>query len=133
MSQENVEIVRRAFEAFNQGGVEEALPRFAPDIVLYALPEWPGPSEYRGHDGIRALMTEWTENFDDFEMEVGETRAVGDRVLMLAETVGRIKSSRVPIRQPFGGLFGDFRNGQIGETRLFLTCREALEAAGLSE
>jgi hypothetical protein len=89
MSQENVEIVRRAFEAFDHGGVEEALPRFAPDIVL--------------------------------------------GVLMLAETVGRIKGSRVPIRQPFGALFGGFRNGQIGEIRNFLTWRDALEAAGLSE
>jgi ketosteroid isomerase-like protein len=133
MSQENVENVRRAFEAFNQDGVEEALPRFAPDIVLYALPGWPGPSEYRGHNGIRALMSEWTENFDDFEIEVGEIREVGDRVLVLGENVGRIKGSRVPIRLPFGALFGNFRNGQSGETRLFLTWREALEAAGLRE
>ena len=75
----------------------------------------------------------WTENFDDFEMEVHEIREVGDRVLLLAETVGRIKGSRVPIRQPFGAIYWDFRNGQTGKTRNFLTWREALEAAGLSE
>jgi ketosteroid isomerase-like protein len=133
MSQENVEIVRRGFEAFNARGVEAALASFAPDVVLYAFPEWPGPSAYRGHDGMRALMAEWTENFDDFELEVCEVRDVGDRVLVLAETVGRIKGSRVPIRQPFGALYWDFRDGQIGETRNFLTWREALAAAGLRE
>jgi ketosteroid isomerase-like protein len=133
MSQENVEVVRRAFEAFNEGGAEAALASFAPDVVLYAFPEWPGPSEYGGHDGMRALLAEWTENFDDFELEVCEVREVGDRVLVLAETVGRIKGSRVPIRQPFGALYWDFRNGQIGETRNFLTWREALKAAGLRE
>jgi ketosteroid isomerase-like protein len=133
MSQENVEIVRRAFEAFNQGGIEEALPSFVPDNVVYALPEWPGPPEYLGHDGTRALVTEWTEIFDDFKMEVREIRDLGDRVLVLGENPGRIKATGAPIRQPLGALFGDFRNGQIGETRFFLTWREALEAAGLSE
>jgi ketosteroid isomerase-like protein len=133
MSQENVEVVREAFEAFAAGGVQAALTSFAPDVVLYAFPEWPGPSEYRGHDGMRALMAEWTENFDDFEMEVCEVREVGERVLVLAETVGRIKGSGVSIRQPFGAIYWDFRNGQIGETRNFLTWREALEAAGLRE
>jgi ketosteroid isomerase-like protein len=132
MSQQNVEIVRRAFEAFNQGGIEEALPSFAPDIVVYALPEWPGPSEYRGHDGTRALATEWTENFDDFEMEVRDIRDLGDSVLVLGENPVRIKGTDVPMRQPFGALFGDFRSGQIGETRFFPTWRETLEAAGLS-
>src|SRR5436189_2215126 len=125
MSQENVEVVRQGFEAFATGGVEAALASFAPDVVLYAFPEWPGPSEYRDHDGMRALMAEWSENFDDFEMEVHEIREVGDRVLLLAETVGRIKGARVPIRQPFGAFYWDFRNGQIGETRNFLTWREA--------
>jgi ketosteroid isomerase-like protein len=133
MSQENVELVRQGFQAFAAGGVEEALAFFAPNVVLYAFPEWPGPSEYHGHDGVRALMGEWTENFDDFAMEVHEVREVGDTVLVLAETVGRIKASGLPIRQPFGAIYWDFRDGQIGETRNFLTWREALEAAGLSE
>ncbi|MGH2965139.1 MAG: nuclear transport factor 2 family protein [Solirubrobacterales bacterium] len=132
-SQENVEIVRQAFRAFADGGVEAALASFAPDLALYVFPEWPGPSEYRGHDGLRALMAEWTENFDEFEMEVHEVREVGDRVLVLAETVGRIKGSGLPIRQPFGAVYWDFRDGRIGETRNFLTWREALEAAGLKE
>lgn len=101
MSQENVEVVRRLFDAYAAGGVEAALSFFAPSVVLHPYPEWPGPSEYRGHDGIRALMAEWTENFDDFEMEVHEIREVEDRVLLLAETVGRIKGSGVPIREPF--------------------------------
>jgi len=133
MSGENVEVVRRAFEAFNQGGVEAALPCFAPNIVSYPFREWPTASVYRGHDGMRALLAEWTENFDDFELQISEIRQVGERVLVLAETVGRIKGSRVPIRQPFGALYWNFRDGQIGETRNFLTWREALEAAELSE
>jgi ketosteroid isomerase-like protein len=133
MSQENFEIVRRAFEAFAAGGIEAALDFFAPDVVLYAFPEWPGPSEYRGHDGVRALLAEWIENFDDFEFEVREIREARERVLLLGETVGRIKETHAPIRQPFGAIYWDFDDGRMGEGRHFLTWREALEAAGLSE
>jgi hypothetical protein len=65
--------------------------------------------------------------------QVGEASRGRRQVLVLAETVGRIKGSGLPIRQPFGAIYWDFRDGRIGETRNFLTWREALEAAGLSE
>ena len=133
MSQENVEIVRRAYEAFAAGGVEAVVASFAPDAVVYSYPEWAGPSEYRGHDGLRTLLAEWIENFDGFELEVCEVREVGPRVLVLGETVGRIRGSGVPIRQPIGTVWSGFRGGQIGEGRNFLTWREALEAVGLRE
>jgi ketosteroid isomerase-like protein len=133
MSEENVEVVRQTFKAFNSGGVEAALDSWASDAILYTFPEWPGPSDYRGHDGLRALMAEWTENFDEFEMEVHDIRDLGDRVLLLAETVGRIKDSGMPIRQPFGAVYSDFHDGGIGVARNYLTWRAAIEAAGLRE
>jgi hypothetical protein len=37
-------------------------------------------------------QAEWTDNFDDFEFEV-RPRGVGDSVVMLGETVGRINGS----------------------------------------
>jgi hypothetical protein len=82
---------------------------------------------------LRRILVEWTENFDDFEFEIHEIRAVGDRVLLLAELVGTIKGSGVPVRQPLGAIWRDFRDEQLGEGRFFMTWREALEAAGLSE
>ncbi len=133
MSQENVEIVRQIYQAFGAGGVEAALPYLASDSVLYPFAEWPESSEYRGRDGLRRLLAEWTENFDDFEFEIHEIRAVGDRVLLLAEMVGRIKGSGVPVRQPLGAIWWEFRDDQIGKGRFFITWREALEAAGLQE
>ena len=133
MSQENVEIVRKAYEAFAAGGVEATRDFFAADAALFSYPEWAGPSQYRGHDGLRTLLAEWTDNFDEFKLEVREVRRVGDKVVMLGETVGRIKGSGVPIRQPLGAVYSDFRDGRIGEGRNFLTWREALEAVGLSE
>ena len=82
---------------------------------------------------MRALAAVWTENFDEFAFEVREIREVGDKVLMLGETVGTIKGSGVPIRQPIGAVHSDFRDGQIGVTHNFLTWEQALEAVGLRD
>jgi uncharacterized protein len=133
MSRDNVDLVKRTFDAFSSGGVEACLPGFSPDAVIYPFAEWPQSTEYRGHDGLRKLLAEWTDNFDDFAFHVHEVREVGDRVLLLGETTGRIKGSGMPIRQPFGAVFSSFRDGQIGEGHNFLTWDEALEAAGLRE
>ena len=89
--------------------------------------------EYHGHDGLRAIVGVWTENFDDFELAIQEVREVGDRVLVLGETTGRIKGSGVPIRQPLGMVWSGFRDGKIGDQRNFLTWQQALEAVGLRE
>ncbi len=41
MSQENVEIVRRASEAFSSDGFEDALAFFTPDVAWYTSDRWP--------------------------------------------------------------------------------------------
>jgi ketosteroid isomerase-like protein len=56
MSEENVVIVRRAYEALAAGGVEAVAAFFAPDAVIHSFPEWARPPEYRGHDGLRTLL-----------------------------------------------------------------------------
>ena len=41
MSQENVEVLRKAADALNSGGVEALLPFFPEDVVLYPFPDAP--------------------------------------------------------------------------------------------
>jgi ketosteroid isomerase-like protein len=131
MSSENVEIARAAVAAWNDGGGLEGVLEFCPDdVVWHPFPEWPDGAEPRtGHQGVRELMAAWIENFDEWEPVIEEVRDLGDRVLVLGEMSGRIRGTRVPIRQPLGWVCRDFRNGQIGEIRFFLTWRDAVEAA----
>ena len=102
MSRANVELVKRIYEAFAAGGAEAIVPYFPSDVVFIAFPEWLEQSEFPGHDGVRAITAVWTESFDDFGFEVSDIRETGDGVVMLGETVGQIKDSGVPIRQPLG-------------------------------
>jgi ketosteroid isomerase-like protein len=132
MSRENLELVRKTVELFGAGGTEALLACYATDVIVYSVPGWVEDPVYRGHDGIRRLMALWTENFDDIAFDLHEIRESQERVLALFELTGSIKGSGVPIRQPFGAVSADFRDGRIGEIRFFLGWDDALKAVGLA-
>ena len=133
MSEENVEVVRRAFETFSSDGVEALIPFCSPDLVVYPFPEWMEDPVYHGYEGWRELLNGWTQGFEDFAPEIEQLRDAGDnRVIWLGYNTGRIRGTNVPIKQPVGGVhrLGD---GLLLEIHYFMTWSETLEAAGLSE
>ncbi|HEY6654680.1 MAG TPA: nuclear transport factor 2 family protein [Solirubrobacterales bacterium] len=134
MSEKNVGVAREIVEAWNTGGLD-ALLKFCPeDVVWCPFAEWPdGAEPRRGHAGVRELMAAWIDNFDGYQVEIQEIRDLDNRVLVRGEMTGLAKGTGVPIRQPLGWVCSDFREGQIGEVRFFLTWDETLESAGLSE
>ena len=86
MSQENVELVGQAVEAFNEVGMAEAARRFfAPDGVFEEPPEQPTPSVAEGRDAAVRLFEQFDEMWEEHRSEVEEIRAVDDdRVLLLS-------------------------------------------------
>jgi ketosteroid isomerase-like protein len=83
VSQQNVEIVRRSFEAHRAGGIEAAISFHAPDFVWDAGPEQLEDRVYRGHDGARRLDAIFSASFEDYSLVVHEIRAVGEQVIAL--------------------------------------------------
>jgi ketosteroid isomerase-like protein len=135
MSEESVEIVLKAMEAFSAGGIEAALAYADADIVVHPYPEWlEGPEVLHGHDGVR-FVTEWwtTQGFSEPRVELEEVRDAGDKVVALywqsAEAVG----SGDRVVQQSGAVCSGFRDGRVSEVSYFLTWKEALEAAGLGD
>ena len=62
MSSENLEIVERGFEAFNEGGVDGILPMIHPEFVATTPPTLASePDTYRGAEGIHR----WFDSFDE--------------------------------------------------------------------
>src|SRR5215216_4320769 len=98
--------------SLGQGRSRGVLSFFASDVIFYPFPQWVEAGEYRGHEGVRNVFAVWTENFDEFAIEVHELRDAGGRVVALYEQSGRIKDSGVPVRQRVGGVFWDFRRGE---------------------
>ena len=91
---ENVELARKATDAFNSGGAEAMLPFYAEDVVWYPFPDNPDSSSgFHGHDRIRELTGNWNDS--DFTVVVHEIRDLGDTVVCSARSPG---SSRAPTR-----------------------------------
>ncbi len=131
MSQAKVELVRSAFAAYAEGGLEAVLPYYTPDVVWLAAAEWPEDSAYEGIDANRRQDAVWHASFDDYGWEVHDIRDAQDRVLVLAEMVGRTKADSVALRQRVG-LLARFRGEQIAEVKAYNTWQEGLEAVGLA-
>ncbi len=131
MSQQNVEIVRNAFQTFSADGIDAALSFFSPDVVWYPIDRWLDDSVYRGHDGMRRLAAAFSENFEDFRYEVHDVRAAQDRVVALVDMIGRIKHSSSEVSQRRGFVIAGFCDGEFREVRSFPSWSETLKAVGL--
>jgi ketosteroid isomerase-like protein len=132
MSQENVEIVRAAFDAYFRGDMESALRLVDPEIVVTQRSETPDAMTRHGHAGVMGAIAAWPELWDDYELEFVQFVDAGDHVVARTHQRGRGKGSGVEVEAEIWFVFG-FRNGKIAEWRMFGAEREALEAVGLSE
>ena len=130
MSQENVEIVRRAFayEVYGGGDQAEAEALFHPNVVMNPSDEWPS----YGFDAMRSDMERWASAFDELEVTAEEFIDAGDRVLVTAYHRGRGRGSGVEVDTRFYELY-TLRDGKVVRVDEFTDRPEALEAAGLSE
>jgi ketosteroid isomerase-like protein len=133
MSQENVEIVRHAFQTFSAEGIAAALSFVSPDVIWYPTDRWLDGSAYRGHDGMQRIEAAFSENFDDFRFYVHEVRDAQDRVVARVDMSGRIKDSGAEVSQRLGFVVSGFRDGTFREVRVFPSWSEALKAARLAE
>jgi ketosteroid isomerase-like protein len=132
MSQKNVEVVRRTLDAFNRQGVEAALAYFDPEIEWRGPPEWLEAGVYKGHDGIREIASIWTQNFDEFRLDLDKAIDAGDRVVALVYQRGRIKRSGDLIEQQIGYDW-EVRAGKGVRVQVYFSWEQVLEAAGLAE
>jgi ketosteroid isomerase-like protein len=132
MSQENVEVMRRHYEAGRHGDWEAVLRDIDPDVEFVELPAF-GTKTYHGHQGLIDAMTWWPSQWDEFETELLQVVDVDDEhVVSLLRNRGRGKSSGVEVVEEVAFL-STFRNGKVARVEMFRGVAEALEAVGLRE
>jgi ketosteroid isomerase-like protein len=131
MSQENVEVVRGGFEAWNAGDMDAIRAGLDPGVILRPPEDWPEPGPYVGPD---AVMRQWqqvraTLDADSLEL-VSDFIDVGDRVAVrgIWRGGGHGPEPRVEMTYLF-----TVRKGKVLAIEEFWDHAEALEAVGLSE
>ena len=138
MSQENVEVVRRLYDAARRG--DDALPfeLYARDIEWDARGAWPGRAisdlgrVYRGHEGVRRFWRDYLSAFERYDFTVEELIDAGDQVLAVVREHATGRLSQVALDNAVYALW-TVHHGKLVRMRLYPTRMEALEAAGLRE
>jgi ketosteroid isomerase-like protein len=134
MSQENVEVVKDAYETFAREGLDRFMEHFTDDVDYRAVegaPDDSGP--IHGKDAVRAWLQDWIDTFDEFWFEPVELIDAGEDTVVAVERFGgRAKLSGIETDQTEAVVYS-IRGGKLARCREYATRDEALEAAGLSE
>src|SRR5262245_30188837 len=131
MSQENVEIVRRAAEHLGRTG-EPLWELVDPEIELILDQMGLLAGTYRGHEGVRTFYERLREGFVESQIEIDDLIEAGDTVVVMCRTRNRGRGSGMTVEQPLAYV-AEVHEGRIVRLRVYFRQAEALEAAGLSE
>jgi ketosteroid isomerase-like protein len=133
MSEENVEIVRRVYEAWNRDDLDWLLDHSAPDFEFRTTRLFPDlEPAYRGREGFTRFWNTFHEAWESVLVEAERIEQIEDgRVVGLFRFHGRGREG-VEVRLKYGQLF-TLEDGMLRLVVGFADWQEALEAAGLSE
>ena len=134
MSQENVEIVRRSYEAFVRADWDRLAELTDPRVELHGTVG--GLSEgsvAHGPAAVREAFEEWdTEAWDETQLTPEEFLDGGDCVVVMQHELRRGRGSGVEVESETAVLF-EVRDGRVIRIQGFMDRGAAREAAGLSE
>ena len=128
MSEQNVELVRRAADAFVALDFEGWKAATSDEIRLYPRAEEPGVKEcYEGMDGVLAYLGNWYSGWDEYSAEPVRFIDEGDYVIVDFLEVGIAKGSEIRIEENFAHAF-KVKDGKIVEWRMFGPVDDAVAA-----
>ena len=128
----NVELLAQGIDAFNRGGIDAILPFYSADVVWLAPPEWIGQAEFVGHEGLRQLAEIWTDNFDEYRLELLEGRGSGDRVVAKLMQRGAIKGTSEVVEQRISWV-STYEDGLVRHVQAYFSWEEADAALSAAE
>ena len=132
MPSENAEILRRAFECWNEDDWECLAACYDPDVVVVAPLGWPEARDSHGWEETRVQFERLKDSWAMERIETDEIRELEDgRLFARFRWIVSGRASGVPAETPASVLV-TLRDARIARAQFFFNQKEALEAAGLS-
>jgi uncharacterized protein len=132
MSEENVEVVRRMFEAFERGGLDAGTSYLHPDIEWHEDPSFPEAGVYRGIEAFQSYARQFLSEWDEFRYQPVELIDAGDHVIANLRISGRGKASGAKFEMS-AWWAASFQDGKVIRCYAYTERERALEAVGLRE
>jgi ketosteroid isomerase-like protein len=134
MSEENVEVLRSIFAAWERGDFRSA--EWAHPEIRLVIADGPTPGSSTGVAEMAGVWREALSAFEELRSEADEYRALDEeRVLVLVHFRGRGKTSGMEVGdiQMKGANLFHVRDGKVTRLVLYWDRENALPDAGLSE
>jgi len=131
LTERNVALLREAYEAINQEGLDSAAAwdLIDDDILIRDRPEIPDPQTYRGREGARKALAISDESFESFTMAPVDLIGVGDQhVVVVLRMSGRGRGSGVPVEETIAHLW-TVRDGKAVALQVYTDPDDALRDA----
>jgi ketosteroid isomerase-like protein len=128
MPEENVEVVREAYDAYSRGDYDRLEGIHDPHIVVVTLED----GVVYGNDAVLANYKRWNEAWERAETTLEEVIGQGDRVFVTVRFHGRGRGSGVEVETRFYEVY-TLRDSKVLRIDEYEHRAEALEAAGLQE
>ena len=119
MSEQSVEVVKRAYAAFAEGDVPAVLGAFADDIEWHEAEGMPYGGVYRGGEAVAEnVFGPITEDVEGFALTPEEFMAAGDTVAVVVTYTGTGKVTGKPLDLPVVHVW-DIQDGKAVRFRQF--------------
>jgi uncharacterized protein len=133
MSEENVNLARRGYEALAAGDLEAVLALLDPAVSVEVHTGRPDlPEVLHGHDGFLENLLGLTDVFEDIEIEPEEFIELGEHLVVPIYTAGHGRASGIRVERRVVHIW-TIRNGKATRFRVYESRQQALEALGLDE
>ncbi len=128
MSQENIEVVRAGFAAYNRGDLDDLIEAYDPAVEFETLLL----GNHRGKEAIRQLYEENRTTLSGYRLDPEELIDAGDDVIAVARLGGAGRTSQITLDARIAFLI-TIKDGLMVRQQTFRNKEEALEAVGLRE
>jgi ketosteroid isomerase-like protein len=133
MSQENLDLIRTGYAAFNRRDFAAAGATFHPQVEWYPYLGAVEGDVYRGREAILRMWSSLEEGFGGtLRVEIRELIDCGDEVVAVVEASATGSGSGLEVHQTWAQL-ARVQDGLVVRVEPYPDREAALEAAGLSE
>jgi ketosteroid isomerase-like protein len=133
MSGENVDLHRRANEAFNTRDVESYIALCDPQIELHSTVTVPGGAVYHGHDGVRRCHQDLEDGWGgELRVEPEAYFDLGEHTITFHALVGRGRQSGADVAMSAAHVCR-WRDGLLVYFKGYAHREDALSDLGVSE
>jgi uncharacterized protein len=132
-SKQNVELLRRFYESFNQHDLDAVLELCSPEVEVYKPPdvvEMVGDFAPRGQERVAQYLRGWIDSWDEYIARPEEFLGNGDEVVVLVHLRARGLNAQFEIEEDIADVF-TIQDGVIARLRLYVQRQDALKTAGL--